>query len=335
MTGNKRKCISKFTIQRYGETPGSSECLGAFLRRTTDVTPVIPSAVEEPSPAGDAASTRQQHATQLDTLKHVHQVVRAKRRAVHPMFSSAKRAHANHPPVHQILSQLCVEMKMMSVLEDAMEARTDVEMGTESVRGGTKKASSTWEDCADKINTEACLNTAGECRRCDANEGLATVTGVVSDPTQMQECEVFKWRRRYKRSSMQTVISTRMHHEAKRNRAQPRIVIPEYADAMRVSEHYASTPCTRTQRLTINSMMSKCRTRQPESFDTSSASVHDWLERGVWTEPPTDLRLKDGWCWQPVRALLLPSPGASVRWSSGSVHMMTDAKHVEKPGRSP
>ena len=140
---------------------------------------------------------------------------------------------------------------------------------------------------------------------------------------------MFKWRRRYKRSSMQTVISTRLHHEAKRNRAQPRIVIPENADAMSVSEHYASTPCTRTQRLMINSMMSKCRTRQPESCDTSSASVHDWLERGVWTEPPTDLRLKDGWCWQPVRALLLLSPGASVRWSSGSVHMMTDAKHVE------
>ena len=93
------------------------------------MTPVIPSAVEEPSPAGDAASTRQQHATQLDTSKHVHQVARAKTRAkVHPMFSSSKRAHANHPPVHQILSQLCVEMKMMSVLEDAMEARTDVEV---------------------------------------------------------------------------------------------------------------------------------------------------------------------------------------------------------------
>ena len=40
-----------------------------------------------------------------------------------------------------------------------------------------------------------------------------------------------------------------------------------------------------------------------------SASVHDWLERGVWTEPQTDLRLNDGWCWQPVKALLLSSPG--------------------------
>ena len=34
-------------------------------------------------------------------------------------------------------------------------------------------------------------------------------------------------------------------------------------------------------------------------------------------------------CWQRVRAFLLLSPGASVRWSSGSVHMTTDAKHVK------
>ena len=245
------------------------------------------------------------------------------------MFSSAKRAHAIHPQVPQILLQLSVEIEMTLVPEDAMEARTDVEMGSESVRSDTKKASSTWEDCADKINMEACLNTVDEFRRCDADEVLATVAGVGLEPTQMKECEAFKWRRRSKRSSMETVISTRMPHEAKRNRAQPRIVIPEYADAMRVSEHYTSTPCTRTQRLTINSMMSRCRARQPESYDTLSAFLHDWLERGVWTEPPTDLRLNDGWCWQPVRALLLLSPGTSVRWSSGSVHMMTDAKHVE------
>ena len=247
------------------------------------------------------------------------------------MFSSAKRAHAIHPPVPQILSQLRVEMEMMPVPEDAMEAQPDVEMGTESVRSGTKKASSTWEDCADKINTEACVNTVGECRRCDADGVLATVAGVRSEPTTLQECEVFKWRRRYKRSSMQTVISTRTPQEAKRNRAQPRIVIPEYTDAVRVSEHYASTPCTRTQRLMINSMMSRCRTRQPESYDTLSAFLHDRLERGVWTEPPTDPRLNGGWCWQPVRAFLPLSPGASVRWSSGSVHMTTDAKHVENP----
>ena len=66
-----------------------------------------------------------------------------------------------------------------------------------------------------------------------------------------------------------------------------------------------------------------------ESCDTLSTSVHDWLERGVWTEPPTDLRLNDGRWWQVVNALLLSSPGVSVRWSSGSTHLTTDPKHVE------
>ena len=49
----------------------------------------------------------------------------------------------------------------------------------------------------------------------------------------------------------------------------------------------------------------------------------------MWTELPTDLRLIDGWCWQPVKALLLSSLGASARWSSGSTHMTTGAKHME------
>ena len=79
MTENKKNYISKSLIQRYGEVPGSPECLGASSRLTTtfrerferpifpnatDVTPVIPSAVVDPSPAGDAASTIQRHATQ-------------------------------------------------------------------------------------------------------------------------------------------------------------------------------------------------------------------------------------------------------------------------------
>ena len=111
ITGNRWKCISKFTIHRYGETPGSSECLGASSRHdnvpreaferpnnpnATDVTPVIPSAVEDPSPAGDAASTRQQHSTQLDTSKHIHQAVGVKRRSkVNPMLSLTKRTYGD------------------------------------------------------------------------------------------------------------------------------------------------------------------------------------------------------------------------------------------------
>ena len=210
--GIQRNWRGSCPIQRYGETPGSSECLGAVSRRTTtcrerferlispnaiDVTPVIPSAVEDQSPAGDAASTRQQHATQLDTSKHVHQAVGVKRRAeVNSMFSSAKRAHAIHLPVHQNLVAVACRDG-----DGASAKRCDGgEMVTESVRSGTKRASSTWEDCADKINMEACLNIVGECRRCDAADVLATVAGVRSEPTQMQECEVFKWRRRFKRT---------------------------------------------------------------------------------------------------------------------------------------
>ena len=47
------------------------------------------------------------------------------------------------------------------------------------------------------------------------------------------------------------------------------------------------------------------------------------------SEPPRVIRLNDGRCWQPVKALPLPSPRASVRWTSGSTHRTTDAKHVE------
>ena len=178
-------------------------------------------------------------------MQHIYQTAGTKRGAEdHPMFSSAKRAHAIHPPVPQILSKLHVEMEMMSVAQDAMEAQPDVEMVTESVQRGTERTSSTWEDCADRINVEVFPDTAGERRRCDADEVLATVARVKSEPTQMQVCQVFKWRRRYKRSSKETVISTRMSHKAKRDKAHPRIVTPECADGMRVSEH-AHKRCNR------------------------------------------------------------------------------------------
>ena len=73
----------------------------------------------------------------------IHQTAGTKRGAEdHPMLSSAQRAHAIHPPVHQTLSQVHVETEMMSVPEDAMEAQPNVEMVTESVRRGTKRTSS-------------------------------------------------------------------------------------------------------------------------------------------------------------------------------------------------
>ena len=75
-------------------------------------------------------------AAQFDAAQHIHQTAGTKGGAEdHPMFSSEKRAHAIHPPVPQILSQLHVEMEMMPVPEGAMEALP----GTESVRRGTKE----------------------------------------------------------------------------------------------------------------------------------------------------------------------------------------------------
>ena len=219
----------------------------------------------------------------------------------------------------------------MPVPEDAMEAQPDVEMGTESVRSGTKRISSTWEDCAGKINREACLNTVGECRRCDADEVLATVAGVRSEThtdTRVRSVQVA--------SQIQKVIHGDSHQHENVPRSQEKQSPAKNCDtdAVRVSEHYASTPCTRTQRLTINRMVSKCRARQPESCDTLSAFLHYWLERGAWAEPPTDLRLNDGWCWLP-KALLLLSP-VSERSVVVRKHPRDDRREARgKPGRSP
>ena len=96
MANNRRRYITESLVQQHGETPGCSACLGVSSQHTTkcrerferlinpnatDVIPAIPSAVEDPSPAGDAASTEQRHATQPDTSKHVHQTVGMKRGA--------------------------------------------------------------------------------------------------------------------------------------------------------------------------------------------------------------------------------------------------------------
>ena len=74
MAEDRKNYISKSPIQRYGETSGCSECLGASSRHTTtcretferltnpnatDVTPVVLSAVGDPSLASDGASTEQ------------------------------------------------------------------------------------------------------------------------------------------------------------------------------------------------------------------------------------------------------------------------------------
>ena len=166
---------------------------------------------------------------------------------------------------------------------------------------------------------EVCPDTAGECCNCDAVETLswyATVGGIRTE----QECEMFRRRHKYEKSSMQTVISTTMSHKAKRDEAQLRVVTHEYADAMRVLEHNLRT---RSLKSVISRAMSKCRRRQLESCDTLSAFFHAGLERGVRMKPPKDPRLSDGWCWQLARAFFPLSSGVSTLWFSGSVHMAT------------
>ena len=137
MASNRRRYIAKSLVQQHGETPGCSACLGVSSQRTTkcrerferlinpnatDVILAIPSAVEDPSPAGGGALAEQQRATQSDTSKYVHQAVGLARGVEdNPMSSSAKRAHTHPPPWSQVLPQPDVEKVRASVPEDAME----------------------------------------------------------------------------------------------------------------------------------------------------------------------------------------------------------------------
>ena len=183
-----------------------------------------------------------------------------------------------------------------------MEVDSDAGVEPTLVRRGTKRASSMREE-------------------------RATVGGIETEQTQVQECKMFRRRHKYEQSSVQTVISTTTSHKAKRDETQPRIVTLEYADAVRAPEHYASTQRTRAVQSVISRVMSKCRTRQPESCDTSSAFFHAWHERGVRMKLPKDPRLSDGWRWQLAEAFLLP--GVNSQWSPGSARRMTDAECVE------
>ena len=79
MKEKKKKYISKSLIQRYGETPGSSESLGASPRHTSGRRESLDRVV------------------QFEAVQHIHQTAGTKRGAGdHPMSSSAKRAHAIH-----------------------------------------------------------------------------------------------------------------------------------------------------------------------------------------------------------------------------------------------
>ena len=117
------------------------------------------------------------------------------------MSSSAKRAHTIPPVVSQILLQSDVEMETASVQRDAMRVS--------SMRG----------ECVDQPDMEACFDTAGECHDCDAGQAPSwnvTVAGIRAESTQMQKYEMFKRRRKSKRSPTETVISTKTFHKAKR-----------------------------------------------------------------------------------------------------------------------
>ena len=246
------------------------------------------------------------------------------------MSPSAKRACKITPPVCRIPTQPDIEMGTVSlpVPEDAMEVDFDAGVEPALVRRGAKRVSAMWKERADQTNMEVCPDTAGEYCDCDAVETLgwyATVGGIRTE----QEFEMFRWRHEYEKSSMQTVISTTTSHRAKRNEAQLRVVTHEYADAMRVPEHYASTLCTRTMRAVISSVMSKCRTRQLESCDALSAFFHAWLKRRVQMKSPKDPRLSNGWRWQLARAFFPLIPGVSTQWMPGSARMATNARCVE------
>ena len=94
------------------------------------------------------------------------------------------------------------------------------------------RRSAMWEERADQTDMEVCPDTAGECRNCDAVEILswyATVGGLETEQTQVQECEMFRRRHKYEKSSMQTVISTTTSQKAKRDETQLRVVTHEYA----------------------------------------------------------------------------------------------------------
>ena len=110
---SRRPHVKKSLVQQHGETPGCPACLGVSSQYTkcrerferlinpnaTDVFPAIPSAVEDPSPAGGGASAEQQRATHSDTSKHVRQTVGMKRGAEEDPTSSAKSAHTRPPPL--------------------------------------------------------------------------------------------------------------------------------------------------------------------------------------------------------------------------------------------
>ena len=110
MASSRRRYITKSLVQQHGEAVQhawefhrSTHNLPRKIRaadhpNATEVIQVIPSAVGDPSPASDAASTEQRHATQPDTSKHVRQAVGMSRGA------EDNRASPEKPPNEKVIS---------------------------------------------------------------------------------------------------------------------------------------------------------------------------------------------------------------------------------------
>ena len=193
-------------IAAHGNVPRKIERL--INPNATDVIPVIPSVVGDPSPTGDVASTGQRHATQPDTLKR--QAVGMKRGAEdNPMSSSAQRADTHPPQLSQILPQPDVEMGTASVPvpvpEDALEVNA------------------LCEETVDPLDMEAFFFLTQPARFYDHYTGEildrdATVAGIRAELTQMQEFGVLEWKRKSEKPPNEKVISTKMFHKAKGRR---------------------------------------------------------------------------------------------------------------------
>ena len=145
---------------------------------------------------------------------------------------------------------------------------------------------------------EAFFDRAGEFYDHHTDEVLdrdATIAGIRAELTQMQEFEVFGWKRRTEKLAAEKIISTKMFHKTKGNDIRSRTVAREFADGVFAPEHHASTLPTWALKLVISRMVSKSRTRQLASHDASVAFFHARPERGVWVKPPKKLRLSDDW----------------------------------------
>ena len=132
------------------------------------------------------------------------------------MPPTAKRACEIPPPVSRIPTQPDIEMGTVLLLvpEDATEVDFDAGVEPALVRRGANRVSALWEERADQTDMEVCPDTAGGYCDCDKVGTLScceTVGGIRTE----QECEMFRRRHEYEKSSMQTVISTTTSHKAK------------------------------------------------------------------------------------------------------------------------